>query len=124
MENNLMNRTLKFATDIYRESNRIQKKTKEFSITNQIIRSSTSIGANYFEAQNAISKNDFIFKIGISHKEILETIFWLKFMKEVELYEETTFKKHINEAEQLNKIFASILIQSKKNKQKVKNKPS
>lgn len=47
------------------------------SVSNQIIRSATSIGANYAEAQNAVSRLDFKNKIGISKKEAAETRYWL-----------------------------------------------
>lgn len=48
------------------------------SIKDQLIRSVTSIGANYAEAQDASSKKDFINKIYIAKKEASETIYWLK----------------------------------------------
>ena len=50
---------------------------KQFIISNQLLRSATSIGANAMEAQNAESKADFIHKIKISAKEADETQYWL-----------------------------------------------
>lgn len=50
---------------------------KKFIISNQLLRSSTSIGANAMEAQNAESKADFIHKIKIALKEADETQYWL-----------------------------------------------
>jgi four helix bundle protein len=76
----------------------------------QVARSSTSIGANYEEAQGAVSKKDFSNKIGISYKEARETTYWLRVLQE--LYEEekhkTDFSKLIKEAEELKFIFLAI----------------
>jgi len=52
-------------------------------ITDQLIRSVTSIGANYTEANNAASKQDFRSKIFISKKESAETRYWLRLFSEV-----------------------------------------
>jgi four helix bundle protein len=51
--------------------------SKKYVIGKQLLRSSTSIGANIFEAQNAESKNDFIHKMKIAAKEASETLYWL-----------------------------------------------
>ena len=48
----------------------------------QFVRSGTSIGANYAEADNAESRNDFVHKLGIAKKEAKETCFWLKMIVE------------------------------------------
>jgi len=53
------------------------------SITNQLIRSATSVGANYAEANNASSKTDFRAKIFIAKKEAAETKYWLKILIEL-----------------------------------------
>ncbi|MGN6436678.1 MAG: four helix bundle protein [Agriterribacter sp.] len=50
---------------------------RKFVIAKQLLRSSTSIGANVFEAQNAESKADFIHKMKIAAKEASETLYWL-----------------------------------------------
>lgn len=50
-------------------------------IFKQVLRSATSIGANYREANRAGSKNDFIHKIGIVEKEASETVYWLEIME-------------------------------------------
>jgi len=50
---------------------------KKFAISNQLLRSATSIGANVREAQNAESQPDFIHKLKIAAKEAEETMYWL-----------------------------------------------
>ena len=58
---------------------------KEFIISNQILRSGTSIGANIEEALAGQSKRDFTAKMSISSKEARETKYWLRLLKESEL---------------------------------------
>ncbi len=62
---------------------------KKFVISNQIIRSGTSIGANVKEAQNAESKADFIHKMKIALKEADETEYWLFLCRNLENYQDT-----------------------------------
>ncbi len=58
------------------------------SICDQVIRSATSIGANYAEAINASSKADFKNKIYISKKEASETRYWLRIIQKLDDYEQ------------------------------------
>ena len=58
------------------------KTENEFILSKQILRSGTSIGANVNEAISAISKKDFVFKLGISLKETRETKYWLNLLKD------------------------------------------
>ena len=60
-------------------------KQKEFVLSKQFLRSSTSIGANIHEALDAQSRNDFIHKLSISLKEARETEYWLLIIKQSEL---------------------------------------
>lgn len=81
----------------------------------QIGRSGISIGANYEEAQGAVSKRDFANKIGISYKEARETLYWLRVLQK--LYEEEKYQKEfeifIKESQELKNIFAAIKKSSK-----------
>ena len=82
----------------------------------QLSRSSTSVGANYEEAQGATSKRDFSYKIGISYREARESVYWLRILKELYFDEKLApeFEEYKNEANELKKIFASIKISSSK----------
>ncbi len=73
--NQLQERLLSFAADIVHYTQKLQVHP---SVQNQIIRSATSIGANYAEALNASSKMDFRNKIYIAKKETAETKYWLQ----------------------------------------------
>ena len=78
-------------------------------VMKQIIRSSGSVGANYIEANEALSKKDFAMRVKICRKEAKESRYWLRLM---ELQGEDAEKKKgalINEATELMKIFGSIV---------------
>lgn len=83
-------------------------------LVNQVIRSATSIGANYAEANNASSKADFKNKIYIAKKEANETRYWLKVL--AELVEQEDFKPLQQEALELNLIFQKIISTMKNEK--------
>jgi len=82
---------------------------------NQIIRSVTSIGANFEEATEAQSTNDLIHKLSIAKKETKETGYWLELICETWPELAVNAKLLINENDQLVRIFSSI-IYKKKNK--------
>jgi four helix bundle protein len=78
----LRDRTRDFARDILRFSKTLPADHLSRPIINQLIRSSTSIGANFIEAKNASSKKDFRNKVFISKKEASETLYWLSLCEE------------------------------------------
>jgi len=80
------------------------------NIIEQLARSSTSIGANYFEANGSSSKRDFISKIAISKKEAIETQYWLRLLcktSDNNLNEEII--KLQDEAKQIGMILSTII---------------
>jgi four helix bundle protein len=79
----LEKRMMDFSLDIIRLCKQANKSQENQIITNQLIRSATSIGANYAEAINAASKQDFRNKIFISKKEAAETRYWLRLFARV-----------------------------------------
>lgn len=81
---------------------------------NQIVRSGTSIGANYSEADEANSKRDFINKVAISKKETKETKYWLKIITHTLSEFKDEAGKLWKEAQELNLILAAIIRNSKK----------
>ena len=74
----LEERTAKFSQRILRLCKVLSKDIVSSPVISQLVRSSTSIGANYCEANNAESKSDFKHKIGICKKEAKETVYWLR----------------------------------------------
>lgn len=76
----LEERTLQFAKDIRSFVRLIQKDIANNEDVKQLVRSSGSIGANYIEANESLSKKDFAMRIKISRKEAKESTFWLKLL--------------------------------------------
>tara|TARA_R110002050_G_scaffold221360_2_gene357142 strand:- start:348 stop:704 length:357 start_codon:yes stop_codon:yes gene_type:complete len=109
----LEERTFLFAKDI-----RIFIKTLKMTPANiedakQLIRSSGSIGSNYIEANEALSKKDFKFRVKISRKEAKETVYWLRLINETnELPNQEEAKLLIQEAIELKKILSAIIEKS------------
>lgn len=110
-DNLIVQLTLAFAKKIITYSIKLDEK-KMFAISNQLIRSGTSVGANVWESQNAESKNDFIHKIKVALKEAEETEYWLLLCNEIEYLpkEENLLK----ELEIILKILNKIVSTSKK----------
>ena len=67
-----------FASAVIRIARAIPKNEITRHVCGQIVRSATSVGANYEEARGAESRADFIHKLGIATKELRETIYWLE----------------------------------------------
>lgn len=76
----LEERTQKFALRVRDFSKRVPKDIANVEYTRQLIRSSGSIGANYLEANEALSRKDFVLRIKISRKEAKESRYWLQLM--------------------------------------------
>ena len=78
----LLTKSKAFALDIIRVCNEIKRSQKESILTNQLVRSGTSIGANIREAFYAHGKADFIAKLQIALKECSESEYWLELLIE------------------------------------------
>ena len=86
----------------------LPKHTSNYEFSKQLIRSASSIGANYIEANEALGKKDFLMRIKISKKETKETLYWLN-LTEPNDKEECLRQKLIKEAIELMNIFGAIL---------------
>lgn len=85
----------------------------EFTLSNQLVRSATSIGANITEAQYAQSRKDFINKMSIALKEANETEYWLKLLSKSDIIEEIEYENYIKEYLEIKMILISIVKSSK-----------
>ena len=116
----LKTKSYSFAIRIVRLSEFLRNDKKEFTLSKQVLRSGTSIGASIREAEFAQSDLDFIHKFSISLKEANETMYWLELLKETKYIEEKNFTVIYSQATEVLKIIKSIIITTKKNLQ-VKN---
>ena len=109
MNYDLEERTAKFGEEIIRFCKNLKQDPINKSIINQIVRSSTSIGANYMEANAASSKKDFKNKIHICKKETQETKHWLRMMAQCEPSKKEILKNFWKECQELTLIFGKIV---------------
>ncbi len=105
----LRDKSKKFAKDIIYLCRDLKTERKEAVLTNQLLRSATSIGANIHEAQYGQSTNDFISKLEIAQKECYETEYWLELLFETECIEEARYKKLQNECGAIRRMLISSL---------------
>ena len=105
----LKERTTKFGNDSIDFVKKLKDNYINRPIAIQFIRSATSIGANYMEADGAESKNDFFHKISICRKESKETIYWLDMIFRANQDKKNTCEKLKKEASELTLIFSSII---------------
>ena len=110
----LEDRTANFGKDVIRFCRKIKKDVITVPLITQLVKSSTSVGANYCEADDAESSADFKHKIGICKKEARETKHWFKMISVAipELEEEASVL--MQEANELNLIFNAIIHKLKK----------
>ena len=112
----LVERTSKFGGDIIDFVKTLVRDNVNNRLIDQIVRSATSIGANYMEADGAESKKDFIHKISICKKESKETEHWLKRLAKANENRIEECRKLWKEVHELTLIFSSIINKSKYNK--------
>lgn len=114
MKYDLEDRTKKFSKEIIKFLMKIKKNKINENLISQLIRSATSVGANYCEANGASSKKDFNNKIYICRKEIQESKYWIELLAESNPEEKEILKKLWKEAHELTLIFNKIASSLKK----------
>ena len=105
----LEERTADFGENIIDLAKTLPRNPINDELISQIVRSGTSIGANYVEADGAESKKDFRHKIAICKKESKETKHWLRMIAKANPGKKGECKKLWSEAQELTLIFSSIL---------------
>ena len=109
----LEDRSFIFAKDVKAFVKKIPKTVANIEDTKQVVRASGSTGANYIEANESLSKKDFIMRIKICRKEAKESRYWLKL---IDSGNDSTVQKHrndlIQEATELTSIFGAIVRKS------------
>ena len=90
---------------------------KEFVLSKQVLRSGTSIGANVNEASAAVSRREFISKMGIASKEARETKYWIELLVATEFLDEDTeyVRSLLKDIDEISKILTSIVKTTKEN---------
>ncbi|HSB01113.1 MAG TPA: four helix bundle protein [Anaerolineales bacterium] len=108
-------RTKQFALQMIRLYTSLPKTTEAQVIGKQVLRSGTSVGAQYREAQRAKSDADFINKVEGSLQELDKTAYWLELLKEAGMFSAEKLNPLLKEADEITAILVTIV-------KKVKNK--
>jgi four helix bundle protein len=111
--NDLSQRLLDYGIEIVKLSTGLEKTFTGRHFAKQLLRSGTSIGANYEEACGAQRKADFIHKLQIVLKEARESLYWLRLIQSSEILKGQTLDMLISETKQLSNIIAKSIITTK-----------
>jgi four helix bundle protein len=118
MDRDLKDRTKKFSLEIIKLVSELLKTTVGLDLGKQLIRSGTSIDANYRSSKIGGSRAEFISKLSIVQEEAGETVFWLELTLKSNLLAPDRIKPTLNQANELTSIFTAMLINSKNNSAK------
>ena len=113
-------RLLDFAVRVIHLSQYLRSKYKEYCLSNQVLRSGTSIGANFEEACGSITKADYIAKLSISLKEARETLYWIRLFRKAELLDEKLYQSLYNDCNMIIHILGKTIRTTQRNTEKNK----
>lgn len=108
-KNDLCERLLQFAVDVIIYLRTVKNTIETIDSKRQLLRASSSSGANYEESQGSPTKPDVRTKVGISLKEMRESNYFLRIFDRLELGDKKKCKYLVSESLELKKILASIL---------------
>lgn len=111
----LEERTAAFGEEALRFAKKIPRTPVTLHLISQLVRSATSVGANYLEADDAESKKDFVHKIGICRKESKEAKHWFRMIVVVVPESREEARRLWQEAQELNLIFGAIIRKKQNN---------
>ena len=113
----LYQKFFEFSKSIVKFYEKYSSEHKDNTISKQLLRSGTSVGANIAKAQFGISKNDFISKLYISLKEANESAYWIKLLRETDLIDAKEAHSLLIQVEEITRILVSSLKTVKNNTQ-------
>jgi four helix bundle protein len=111
----LKERTQRFSVRIIKLAEHLPETRSSRIITGQILRSSSSIGANYRAARRSKSTRDFVNKLKIVEEETDETLYWLEIIEQAKIVDPDKLKDLIKEANELLSIFVTSIRTAKSN---------
>ena len=112
-KNNIQNKSFHFAIRFVKLSKILKAERKEYTLSNQLLRAGTSIGANVSEAQQDQSRPDFLSKMNIALKEAVETEYWLRLLEATDYLTTAEFASIHADCEELVKILVTAVKHAK-----------
>ena len=113
VDNTIETKSFQFAVRTVKLCKCLQDEKKEFTLTKQLLRAGTSIGANVAEPQQAQSRPDFISKLSIALKEAVETNYWLRLLRATDYLSEKEYFSIITDCRELEKLLTSTIKSTK-----------
>lgn len=107
MDSILEEKSFQFSIRIVNLCKHLRSTKKEYTLSKQLLRSGTSIGANIAEAQQAQSKADFISKLCIALKETTETKYWIRLMSATDYLSTQEYQSIFSDCVELEKMLVS-----------------
>mgnify|MGYP000215189533 CR=1 FL=1 len=107
-ENIVQLKSFEFAIEIVKIYKYLCETKKEFTLSKQLLRSGTSVGANIEEALGGQSRKDFYAKLTISYKEARESKYWIRLLMETNYLDKIKHNNMLEKAEELLRIIGSI----------------
>jgi four helix bundle protein len=107
-ENIIQQKTYNFAIRIIKLHEYLSKEKNEYTLSKQILRSGTSIGANIEEAIGGHSEKDFFSKLTISYKEARETRYWIRLLTDTDYITKEQSESILTDLDEILKIITSI----------------
>jgi four helix bundle protein len=108
-ENPALTKSFEFSLKMVALCRKLIYENKEFVLGKQLLRCSTSIGANLEEAMGGFSRNDFKYKISLSYKEARETHYWIRLLMRSQIINEEDGNAGLKDLEELLKILTATL---------------
>ncbi len=112
-ENIVQEKSFAFAVRIVKLYKYLVEEKKEYTLSKQILRSGTSVGANIEEALGGYTTKDFRHKLSISYKEVREIKYWLRLINETDYIDKELFKSLFSDADELGKLLYTIIQNTK-----------
>jgi len=108
-ETPIIEKSYAFAIRIVKACQYLSVAKREFTLSKQLLRCGTSIGANVEEAQGGISKADFSSKLSIAYKEARETKYWLKLLRDTDYFTPQAANSLLADADELCRLLFSAI---------------
>jgi four helix bundle protein len=117
-ENLLRDKSFAFALRAIKLNKHLVSEHREYTISKQVLRSGTSIGANIEESIHAQSKTDFVHKLSIAQKEANETSYWIRLLKESDFIKANLADSLLGDCSELQRLLAASVKTAKQNLEK------
>ena len=109
MQGTVEQKSFLFSIRVVKLCEHLRKTKKEYTLSKQLLRAGTSIGANIAEAQQAQSRADFSAKLNIALKEAVETNYWLRLLNATDYLSQREFQSIITDCRELEKMLTAII---------------